>query len=129
MGVGVLVDELRRKRAIAIVAAASTAFAVTALISGADRVWTTPDAAGWATLLIAAAATLLVIPAASPTTSTDRRTGRVIRGRVTGTRVVAGVTVLVGFLLTGGAGIAALAGTATAALIGTAIRRIGAVRS
>lgn len=126
MGVGVLVDEPRRKRAMAIVATGATLFTVAVLVSGVERVWTTPDATGWAILVIGALATLLVIPAASPASSTDRRTGRVRRGRVTATRVVAGIAFLVAFVLAGGTGIAALAGTAIAALVGAAIRRIGA---
>jgi MFS family permease len=128
MGLGVLVDEPNRKRAIAIVASSATVFAGALLISGVERVWTMPDAAGWGTLVIGAVATLLVIPAASPTSSTDRSTDVVRRGRVTAARVAAGIAVLVGFFLAGGAGIAALAGTATAALIGTGIRRIGSGR-
>jgi hypothetical protein len=128
MGVGVLVDEPNRKRAIAIVASSATVFVGVLLISGVERAWTVPDAAGWGTLVIGAVATLLVIPAASPTSSTDRSTDVLPRGRVTAARVAAGIAVPVGFLLAGGAGIAALAGTATAALIGTGIRRIGSGR-
>jgi len=126
MVIGVVVDEPRRNRAVPIAASAVTAFAVVALVSGLEWTWTTPDAAGWIALVIAVFATMLVIPAALPTASTDRRSGRVRRERVTGARVVAGTAVVAGFALAGGVGIAALAGTVTAALSGTAIRRIGA---
>ena len=126
MVIGVLVDEPRRNRAVLIAASAVAASAVVALVAGLEWTWTTPDTAGWIALVIAIITALLVIPAAVPTSSTDRRAGRVRRGRVTAARVVAGTAVVAGFALAGGAGIAALAGTATAALAGTSIRRIGA---
>lgn len=54
---------------------------------------------------------------------TDRRTGTVGRSRVTVARFAAGLAMLLVLGLTGGVGVAALAGTTTAALTGTAIRR------
>jgi hypothetical protein len=129
MIIGVIVDEPHRKRAIVIAASAATVFACVALISGLERAWTMPDAAGWIAVVVAVVSTVLVLPAPLPTSSTDRHTGVVLRGRVTTARVVAGTAVIAGFGLAGAAGIAALAGTAAAALAGTAIRRIGAGRS
>lgn len=126
MLIGVVVAEPQRKRAIVIAASAAIEFAVVALISGLERTWTTPNAAGWIAVVVAVVSTVLVLPASLPTSPTDRHTGLVLRGRVTTARVVAGAAVVAGFGLAGAAGIAALAGTATAALAGTAIRRIGA---
>ena len=126
VGLGVVVDEPRRNRAVLITATAVSAFVAVVLVSGLERTWTTPDTAGWIALAVAVAAAVSVIPAASPTSSTDRHTGRVLRTRVTAARVAAGSAVVAGFVLAGGVGIAALAGTAAAALTGTGIRRIGA---
>ena len=126
MVIGIVVDEPRRNRAFLITASAGAAFVAAVLVSGLERTWTTPDTAEWIALVIAVVATVLVIPAALPTSPTDLHTGRVLRGRVTAARVVAGSAVVAGFALAGGAGIAALAGTAAAALAGTGIRRIGA---
>lgn len=126
MVIGVVVDEPRRNRAVLITATAVSAFVAVVLVSGLERTWTTPDTAGWIALAVAVAAAVSVIPAASPTSSTDRHTGRVLRTRVTAARAAAGSAVVAGFVLAGGVGIAALAGTAAAALTGTGIRRIGA---
>ena len=124
MGVGVLVDEPRRERGMAIVAAAATAFVVTALITEVSWSWTVPNAAGWATLAIGAVATLWVVPAESPTSSTDRSPALVRRARLTSARVAAGSAVVGAFAVSGDVGIVALAGTAIAALMGTAIALI-----
>ncbi len=72
---------------------------------------------------LAVAATVLIVPARTPMSETDRRTGAVGRNRVTVARFAAGLAMLLVLGLTGGVGIAALVGTTTAALTGTAIRR------
>lgn len=126
MGVGVLVDEPRWTRATAIVAGAASAFTAAALFSGVDRIWTTPSTLGWVTLIAGIVATLSLIPAVAPASSTDRTPARLLQGRVTAARTVAGITVVAAFALAGGSGVAALAGTVTAALAGTAIRRVAA---
>lgn len=129
MGVGVLVDEPRRDRALAIVGSAAAAFAFTALVTGVDWVWTTPNAADLIVLLIGVAATLLVVPASPPTTHTDRTKALVLGERVTAARIVAGVAGVVAFTLAGATGIAALAGTAIAALAALSLRQIMASKN
>jgi hypothetical protein len=129
MGVGVLVDEPRRERALAVVGSAAVAFAAAALVTGVEWAWMLPDTSGWVVLVIGVAATLLVIPAAPPDTPTDRTGDLVQGGRVTAARVVAGVGVVAAFILAGGTGIAALAGTSVAALAATSIRQIMAGRN
>ena len=124
MIVGVFFDEPRRSRSTAIIAASTTVFVVAALITGVEWSWTAPDAAGWATLVVGAVAAVAVVPAASPSSLCDHRTGPVRGERVTAARGMAGIAVLAGFALAGEAGIVALAGTAVAALAGTAIRRM-----
>jgi hypothetical protein len=124
MVVGVFVDEPRRSRSMAIIAASTTAFVAASLIAGVEWSWTAPDAAGWATLVVGAVAVVAVVPAAPPSSLCDRRTVPVRRERVTAARGMAGIAVLAGFALAGQAGIAALAGTTVAALAGTAIRRM-----
>jgi hypothetical protein len=125
---GVLVDEPHVKRSIAIIAASTTGFFAAALIAGVEWTWTVPTPVGWAALAVGTVAAISVIPAATPSSPTDRQSGLIRSERVTAARVAAGVAVLAGFVLTGEAGIVALAGTAVAALVGTAIRRIDAYR-
>lgn len=125
---GVLVEEPHLKRSIAIIAASTTGFVAAALISGVEWTWTVPNPVGWAALAVGTVAAVSVIPAATPSSPTDRQSGLVRSERVTEARVAAGVAVLAGFVLTGETGIVALAGTAIAALAGTAVRRIDAYR-
>jgi len=121
---GVLVGEARSRNGIATAAMSAVAYTVVALLSSFARGWTAPTPAEWITVGLAVSATLLVLPAMTPTSSTDRRTDTIERNRVTAARVIAGVAILAGLLLTGGPGIVAIAATAAAALMGTALRRI-----
>lgn len=121
---GVLVSEARSRSGIATAAMSTVAYTVVALLSGFERVWTAPTPAEWITVGLAVSATLLVLPAMAPASNTDRHTGMIERNRVTAARVIAGLAILAGLLLTGGTGIVAIAATAAAALMGTAVRRI-----
>lgn len=121
---GVLVGEGRSQGGIATTALSVIAYAVVALLSGLDRVWSAPTPAEWITLGFAVAATLLVLPAAVPASDTDRHTGTIERNRVTAARVIAGLAILVGLALAGGPGVVAIAATAAAALIAVAVHRV-----
>ncbi len=123
MAVGIVISEGPEWRSFAIAAAAAIAYASVAAVSGIERTLTAPNTAEWVAIGLAVVATLLVVPARTPTSETDRRTGAVVRSRVTVARIIAGLAMLLGLGLTGGVGVAALAGTTTAALTGTAIRR------
>jgi len=125
MVIGVLVGERRSARGVGIAIAAAAAFTFVGIVSDIERTWAAPGTAGWIVLVATIISVLLVIPAPSPTSSTDRQTGILVRWRVTAARAVAGLAVVTGFVLVGGTGIAALAATATAALAGTAIRQLG----
>jgi hypothetical protein len=121
MIIGVLVAEERRQRGIAIAAASAVTFIAVALLSGVEFARIEPTAIEWITVGLAITATLLVIPAATPTSETDRHTGTVNRDRVTGARLVAGLAILAGFAVAGASGVIATAATVAAALIGTAV--------
>lgn len=123
IAVGIVVSEGHQRRGFAIAAAAAIAFASVAAVTGIERTWITPTTAEWVAFGLAVAATVLIVPARTPMSETDRRTGAVGRNRVTVARFAAGLAMLLVLGLTGGVGIAALAGTTTAALTGTAIRR------
>ena len=125
MVVGVLVGERRRARGIGIAIAAVATFTVVGIVSDIGRTWIAPGIVGLIVLVATVISVLAVIPAAVPTSSTDRQTGSLLRWRVTVARAVAGLAVVAGFVLVGETGIAALAATATAALAGTAIRQLG----
>ena len=125
MVVGVLISERRRARGFGIAIAATTTFTVVGIVSDVQRTWAAPGTTAWIVLAATVISVLVVIPAPSPTSSTDRLTGTLLRWRVTVARAVAGLAVVAGFVLVGGTGIAALAASATAALTGTAIRQLG----
>lgn len=125
MVVGVLISERLRGRGFGMAIAAGAAFTVVGIVSDAQRSWDAPGTTAWIVLAATVISVLAVIPAPSPTSSTDRQTGTLLRWRVTVARAVAGLAVVAGFVLVGGTGIAALAATATAALAGTAIRQFG----
>lgn len=97
------------------------AFAATWTWAGTELAWETPAAAGWATLAVTLIATALIVPASPLKSQTDRKTGTVGRTRVTVARLLVGAAVAAAFLVAGGIGIQAIAPTATAALIGTAV--------
>lgn len=124
MIVGVLVAEERRQRGIAIAAASAVAFVVVALLSSVESAWIGPTGTEWITVGLAIMATLLVIPAAMPTSETDRHTGTVNRNRVTAARLVAALAILAGLALAGATGVVAIAATVAAALIGIAVHRV-----
>jgi hypothetical protein len=123
--VGVLVGEQRRARGIGIAIAAVTAFTVVGVVSDVQRTWDAPGTTAWIVLAATVISVLVVIPAPSPTSSTDRQTGVLLRWQLTVARAVAGLAVVAGFVLVGETGIAALAATATAALSGNAITQLG----
>lgn len=124
MIVGVLVSEARSRSGIATAAMSAVAYTVVALLSGFARIWTAPTSAEWITVGVAVAATLLVLPAAAPTSNTDRHTGTIMKDRITAARIIAGLAILAGLALVGGPGVVAIAATTAAALIGAAVRRV-----
>lgn len=124
MIVGVLVSEARSRSGIATAAMSAVAYTVVALLSGFARIWTAPMSAEWITVGVAVAATLLVLPAAAPASNADRHTGTIMKDRITAARIIAGLAILAGLALVGGPGVVAIAATASAALIGAAVRRV-----
>ena len=121
---GVLVAEDRRGLGVAIAVASAGAFIGVALLSGVEAEWIAPTTAEWFTVGLAIIAALSVIPAATPTSETDRHTGTVGRNRVTSARLLAVLAIVAGLALSGGTGVVALAATVAAALIGTAVHHI-----
>ncbi|MGB5433455.1 MAG: hypothetical protein WBN24_08590 [Acidimicrobiia bacterium] len=124
MIVGILVGEPRRARGIGIAVAAAAAFTVVGIVSDMERSWAAPDTTDWIIAAVTIISMLVAIPAPSPTSSTDRDSGILLRWRVTVARAVAGLAVVAGLVIVGGSGAAALAATVTAALAGTAIRQL-----
>ena len=124
MVAGVLVDAEDRRRGVAVALVSTVVFIVGALALGDGRTWTTPTAPDWITVGLAFVGTLVLLPAAVPTSETDRRSGIVERRRVSAARLVAVIVILAAIALSGGAGVAAVGATVVAAVLGTAARRV-----
>lgn len=121
---GVFISGRSTGRSAAVSVASAGAFAAAWAWTGTELAWESPDVAEWATLAVTLIATVLIIPASPLTSRTDRGTGTVDRTRVTIARLLVGAAVAAAFLVAGGIGIQAIAPTATAALIGTAVTSI-----
>lgn len=121
---GVLVIERASPKGILVGLAIGIVTAGVAVSSGADAVWTMPNGIEWFAAVTIGGATVAVTPAARPDSMTDAGDQRLSQGRVTAARITGGVTVLAGFIVIGGLGIAAPAATVGAALVGIEVTRL-----